>query len=42
MVQKNGSVAVTDLKVGDKVLVKIDKGGRHFGMKVDNEYIIEK
>lgn len=42
MVQKNGSVAVTDLKIGDKVLVKFDKGGRHFGMKVDTEYIIEK
>ena len=42
LVQKAGSVAVNDLKVGDKVLVKIDKGGRHFGMKVENEYIIEK
>lgn len=42
LVQRDGSVAVTDIKAGDKVLVKIDKGGRHFGMRVDNEYIIEK
>lgn len=42
LVQRDGSVAVTDIKVGDKVLVKVDKGGRHFGMRVDNEYIIEK
>ncbi len=42
LVQKTGSVAVTELKIGDKVLIKIDKGGRHFGMKVENEYIVEK
>lgn len=42
LVQSKGSVAVTDIKIGDRVLVKIDKGGRHFGMKVENEYIIEK
>jgi 3-dehydroquinate synthase II len=33
--------SVADLKVGDKVLVYIDKGARHFGMAI-NETIIEK
>ena len=34
------SVAVTQLKVGDKILVKTEEAGRHFGMKV-TEKIIE-
>ncbi|MCL2549356.1 MAG: 3-dehydroquinate synthase II [Methanimicrococcus sp.] len=34
------SVAVTQLKVGDQVLVKAEEAGRHFGMKV-TEKIIE-
>jgi 3-dehydroquinate synthase II len=33
--------SVADLKVGDKVMVYIDKGARHFGMAI-NETIIEK
>lgn len=41
-VQREGSVEVTNLKVGDKILVKIEKGGRHFGMKIEEETIIEK
>jgi len=28
-------ISVTDLKVGDKVLVKSDFGGRHFGQKIE-------
>lgn len=34
------SVAVTQLKVGDRVMVKTEEAGRHFGMKV-TEKIIE-
>jgi len=28
-------VSIIDLKVGDKVLMRVDQGGRHFGMKVE-------
>ena len=35
------AVSVTDLKPGDKVLACVEKGGRHFGMKVD-ETLIER
>jgi len=34
------SIAVTQLKVGDQILVKVEEAGRHFGMKV-TEKIIE-
>jgi 3-dehydroquinate synthase II len=33
--------SITSLKAGDKVLAHIEKGGRHFGMKVD-ETLIER
>jgi 3-dehydroquinate synthase II len=36
-----GSIPVTKLKEGDKILVKAEKEARHFGMKID-ETIIEK
>lgn len=36
-----GSIPVTKLKAGDKVLVRVEGVGRHFGMKID-ETIIEK
>ncbi|BAI61740.1 putative 3-dehydroquinate synthase [Methanocella paludicola SANAE] len=36
-----GSIPVTKLKAGDKVLVRVESTGRHFGMKID-ETIIEK
>lgn len=36
-----GSIPVTKLKPGDKVLVRMEGHGRHFGMKID-ETIIEK
>lgn len=36
-----GSIPVTKLKAGDKVLVRVESVGRHFGMKID-ETIIEK
>ena len=35
------AVSVTNLKAGDKVLCHIEKGGRHFGMQVD-ETLIER
>lgn len=41
LVQPSGSVAVTDLQVGDQVLAKFEAGGRHFGIHVD-ESVVEK
>ena len=41
MVRKDGSVSVTKLGPGDKVLAKIETGGRHFGMAIE-ETITEK
>jgi len=38
---KNEAISVSDLKVGDKLKVFIDKGARHFGMSIE-ETIIEK
>ncbi len=35
------SIAVTKLKPGDQVLARLERAGRHFGMKID-ETIIEK
>ncbi len=34
-------ISITSLKKGDKVLVRIERGGRHFGTKVD-ETLIER
>jgi 3-dehydroquinate synthase II len=34
-------ISITSLKPGDKVLAHVEKGGRHFGMKVD-ETLIER
>jgi 3-dehydroquinate synthase II len=34
-------ISITALKPGDKVLGRVEKGGRHFGMKVD-ETLIER
>jgi 3-dehydroquinate synthase II len=34
-------ISITTLKAGDKVLVHVERGGRHFGMKVD-ETLIER
>jgi 3-dehydroquinate synthase II len=34
-------ISITSLKAGDKVFAHIEKGGRHFGMKVD-ETLIER
>ncbi len=35
LVTKDGAISVSALKKGDKVLAKLEKGGRHFGMKID-------
>jgi 3-dehydroquinate synthase II len=34
-------ISITLLKPGDKVLARVEMGGRHFGMKVD-ETLIER
>jgi 3-dehydroquinate synthase II len=42
LVSEDGTpVSVADIKVGDKVMVYLDKGARHFGMSIE-ESIIEK
>lgn len=41
LVTPAGAVSVTKLKKGDKLLAKVETGGRHFGMKVE-ETITEK
>ncbi|MCK4753562.1 MAG: 3-dehydroquinate synthase II [Planctomycetes bacterium] len=35
------AISITELKVGDKVLGHVEKGGRHFGMQVD-ESLVER
>lgn len=35
LVTKDGAISVAKLKKGDKVLAKLETGGRHFGMKID-------
>lgn len=41
-VTKDGSKAVTELKEGDEVLVYHQPGGRHFGVLVSEESVIER
>ena len=41
-VTKEGSKAVTELKEGDEVLVYHQPGGRHFGVLVSEETVIER
>ena len=42
LVEDDGDpVSVAELKVGDKVMVYLDKSARHFGMAIE-ETIIEK
>ncbi|MDR1404864.1 MAG: 3-dehydroquinate synthase II [Candidatus Methanoplasma sp.] len=31
----NGSISVSKIKKGDKIFAKLEAGGRHFGMKID-------
>jgi 3-dehydroquinate synthase II len=41
LVSEGKPVSIIDLKEGDSVLMFVEEGGRHFGMKVD-ESIVEK
>ena len=41
VVTPEGSKAVTDLEEGDEVLLYVQEGGRHFGMLVEEERVIE-
>jgi 3-dehydroquinate synthase II len=41
-VTEEGSKSVTELKKGDEVLAHISEGGRHFGMLVQKEKVIER
>ncbi len=41
LISNGKPVSIVELKVGDKVILKNGRGGRHFGMKVE-ETIIEK
>ncbi|HDN18387.1 MAG TPA: 3-dehydroquinate synthase II [Candidatus Bathyarchaeota archaeon] len=42
LVTPDGSKSVKELKQGDKLLVFVSRGGRHFGVMVSDEYIEEK
>lgn len=35
LVTKDGAISVSKLKQGDRVLGRLEAGGRHFGMKID-------
>lgn len=35
LVTSEGAISVTELKPGDRVLARMERGGRHFGMKVE-------
>ncbi|MFH1328832.1 MAG: 3-dehydroquinate synthase II [Candidatus Bathyarchaeota archaeon] len=42
LVTKKGSISVADLKPGQEVLTHFQTGGRHFGMLVKEETVIER
>jgi 3-dehydroquinate synthase II len=42
VVTPEGSKAVTNLKKGDKILARVETGGRHFGTLVKEEAVIER
>jgi 3-dehydroquinate synthase II len=42
VVTPEGSEAVTDLEKGDKILARVEEGGRHFGTLVKEEAVIER
>jgi 3-dehydroquinate synthase II len=42
VVTPEGSKAVTDLQKGDKILARVEEGGRHFGTLVKEEAVIER
>lgn len=42
LVTKDSSLSVSDLKAGDKILIRHQSGGRHFGALVEAETVIER
>jgi len=42
VVTEEGAESVAELGIGDKVLVRIEEGGRHFGTLVKEEKVIER
>jgi 3-dehydroquinate synthase II len=42
LVSDGGSKSVSELKLGDEVLVRVEDGGRHFGTLVVDETVIER
>jgi 3-dehydroquinate synthase II len=42
VVTPKGSKAVTELKKGDKIMARVEEGGRHFGTLVKEEAVIER
>ncbi|MCC7569340.1 MAG: 3-dehydroquinate synthase II [Candidatus Methanofastidiosa archaeon] len=42
LVTKEGSIPVTEAQVGTRILARFQEGGRHFGMLVDKEEVVEK
>jgi 3-dehydroquinate synthase II len=42
LITPNGSKSISDLKIGDEVLVHLEEGGRHFGTMVPEEMVVEK
>jgi 3-dehydroquinate synthase II len=42
LVTPTGSKSIAELKPGDEVLVRLEEGGRHFGMLVKDEMVIER
>jgi len=42
LVTKKGSKSISEIKAGDKILARVETGGRHFGIKVDEESVIER
>jgi len=42
LVSSDGVMPVTELKQNDQVLVRVQEGGRHFGVKVEKESVIER
>lgn len=41
LVSREGSIPVTELKMGDNILAHISEGGRHFGTLVKEETVVE-
>ena len=42
LVTPDGSISVSELKVGDTVIARLEEGGRHFGTLVRGEMVIER